>query len=60
MNGALRRPVTAHWVCRGCDAGGSDTETPDRPVRCWLCAGEVLVTARIVQAGHPVIDRAGL
>lgn len=55
MNGALRRPVMAHWVCRGCDAGGSDIETPDGPVRCWLCAGEVLVTARIVQTAHPIL-----
>lgn len=35
-------------------------ESPDGLVRCWLCAGEVIVTARIVQAGHPIIDKAGL
>ena len=55
VDGAMRRPVMAHWVCGKCDAGGSDIETPDGPVRCWLCTGEVLVTARIVQTGHPII-----
>ena len=53
----MRRPVMAHWVCRECGVGGSDIETPDGPVsaRCWLCEGEVIVTARIVQTGHPII-----
>jgi hypothetical protein len=55
VTGALRRPVMAHWVCRGCEAGGSDIETPGGPVRCWLCAGEVIVTARVVQTGQPII-----
>jgi hypothetical protein len=51
----MRRPVMAHWVCGECDAGGSDIETPGSPVRCWLCEGQVIVTARIVQTRHPVI-----
>jgi hypothetical protein len=55
VNGAVRRPMMAHWVCRGCEVGGSDIETPDGLVRCWLCAGEVIVTARIAQTGHPII-----
>lgn len=56
MKGAMRRPMTAYWVCRKCEVGGSDIETPDDPVsvRCWLCAGQVVVTSRIAQVAHPI------
>jgi uracil phosphoribosyltransferase len=58
VTGALRRPVMAYWVCRECEVGGSDIETPHGPVRCWQCEDEVIVTARIVQTGRPIIAAA--
>lgn len=37
--------IDTEWVCADCQVGGRDAG-PTCGVRCWNCAGPVVVTAR--------------
>lgn len=43
--------VMAAYICKLCDIEGQDLEVSPGQVFCWNCAGEAMITARIVTAG---------
>ncbi len=40
--------VMAAYVCKRCEIEGQDLEVSPGQVFCWNCAGEAMITARIV------------
>lgn len=43
--------VMAAYICKLCDIEGQDLEVSPGQVFCWNCAGEAMITARIVTEG---------
>jgi hypothetical protein len=40
--------VMAAYICKRCDIEGQDLEVAPGRVLCWNCAGQAVITARIV------------